>query len=393
VLPGSGRETELQVGLVCDLLEEKWASMDLVGEMLYRELRQRKEVANVRLLRPPMRRRFSRFSDGRLALNLDRLANRFVDYPSWLSRTSNGLDLFHIVDHSYSQLAHAIPRQKPVVITCHDLDTFRSLIEPDRDPRPFWFRKMTSRILSGFQLAQQVICVSETVKRELLRHNLAPEERVTVIPNGLDPSCSTAEDPKADAEAQRLLAPAGNDPFLLHVGTTIRRKRIDVLLHVFAGVRQQHPNVWLVRAGGPLPPEYTALATQLSIRDRIIELPFVSREVLAAVYRKARLLLQVSEAEGFGLPVIEAMACGCPVVASDLAVFHEVAGDAAIYCPVADIDAWTRTVSQLLHQMENPNFRAALQQAGIARSRRFTWAACAAQTLEVYQRCLEARRQ
>ena len=62
---------------------------------------------------------------------------------------------------------------------------------------------------------------------------------------------------------------------------------------------------------------------------------------LAAVYRRAALVLQPSEAEGFGLPVAEALACGTPVLASDLAVLREVGGEAAVYRAVGDVPAWS----------------------------------------------------
>src|SRR2546422_5902628 len=44
---------------------------------------------------------------------------------------------------------------------------------------------------------------------------------------------------------------------------------------------------------------------------------------ISAVYRRAALVLQNSEGEGFGLPVIEAMACGTPVLASDIPALRE----------------------------------------------------------------------
>ncbi len=95
--------------------------------------------------------------------NLDRLANRFFDYPRHLRDLRSNVDLFHIVDHSYSQLVHSLPAERTVV-TCHDLDTFRCLLDPACEKRPGWFRAMTARILKGFTQAAHVITGSAIVR-------------------------------------------------------------------------------------------------------------------------------------------------------------------------------------------------------------------------------------
>jgi len=77
--------------------------------------------------------------------NADRLLNRFWDYPRWLRPRVRDFDLFHLVDQSYSQLVHELPAHRTVV-TCHDLDTFRSVFEPDKEPRSMVFRAMSRRI-------------------------------------------------------------------------------------------------------------------------------------------------------------------------------------------------------------------------------------------------------
>ena len=101
----------------------------------------------------------------------------------------------------------------------------------------------------------------------------------------------------------------------------------------------------------------------------IRQLRGVSRRELAALYRRAVLVLLPSEAEGFGLPVIEALACGAVVVASDLPVLREVGGDGAVYCPVADVNRWVETVNRLL---AHPN-AAPDRVTRIAQAQRFSW--------------------
>ncbi len=87
--------------------------------------------------------------------------------------------------------------------------------------------------------------------------------------------------------------------------------------------------------------------------DAIATLPSSPRDpadraTLAAVYRRAALAFQPSDAEGFGLPVAEALACGTPVLASDIPVLREVGGAAASYAPVGDADAWSEAALALL---------------------------------------------
>jgi glycosyltransferase involved in cell wall biosynthesis len=115
-------------------------------------------------------------------------------------------------------------------------------------------------------------------------------------------------------------------------------------------------------------------------------LPFLEKSVLAAVYRKAAVLLQPSDAEGFGLPVIEALACGTPVVASNLPVLHEVGGEAATYCPVADVSAWVESVSTLLcERQEQPGLWDRRRALGIAQAAKFSWAEYARKMVVLYQ--------
>ena len=380
-----------RVAVLCDLREENWHSMNLVADMLLEQTAARaRGVETVRVC-PPMRRRFSRAGANGWRFNADRLANRFWDYPRHLRALRAGFDLFHVVDHSYAQLVHHLPPERTVV-TCHDLDAFRCLLEPAAEPRPALFRAMTRRVLDGFRRAARVACDSHATRDELLAHRLLPAERLTVIPNGVHPAFTSEPSPRADAEAARLLGPAEEGaPELLHVGSTIARKRVDVLLRVFAAVRESFPRARLVRVGGAFTPAQAALADELKLRDAVIVLPHLDADVLAAVYRRAALVLQPSEREGFGLPVVEALACATPVVASDLKVLREVGGDGAVcYRPVGDVPAWADAATRLLRERAHaPDAFAARRAAATARAATFTWADYAARTVALYREVLE----
>ena len=172
---------------------------------------------------------------------------------------------------------------------------------------------------------------------------------------------------------------------ILHVGSTIPRKRIDVLLDTFAAVRRRHPDARLLRVGGPLTTEQAQQAERLGVADAIVALPFLDRRTLAAVYRRAALVLQPSEREGFGLPVIEALACGTPVVASDIPPLREAGGLAATYCRTADLDAWTAAVHALVDERaDDPVAWAQRRTSALAHARRFTLAAHARAMTAVY---------
>ena len=369
----------LRVALVADMPEERWPSMDLVGEMLQMELERRDGVEPL-LLRPSMKRRFSRaddFSSGRY--NLDRLAGRMIDYPRVLRPLHDRFDVFHITDHSYANLALDTPAGRTVV-TCHDIDAFRTLVEPETFRRRWWIRKIASRVLRGMQSAAKVTCDSNATRDELLAYGLMPESKLVVIPLGVHPSCSP-EPSQADSELEEIL-PAGIAPELLHVGSTIERKRIDILLLVFAAVRARHPEARLLRVGGRFTGDQRRLAEKLGLMESIVELPYLDRDRLAAVYRRARALLLTSSAEGFGLPVVEAQASGTPVVCSDLPVLREAGGDAADYVGVRDIEGFAARVSRLI---EDESVRKSRREAGLKNAARFSWSLAASAFLEIYE--------
>jgi glycosyltransferase involved in cell wall biosynthesis len=245
--------------------------------------------------------------------------------------------LVHICDHSNAMYARAIS-ETPVVVTCHDLLAVRGARgEPTGCPASATGKVLQRWIVAGLQKSTAIACVSHATLDDVQR--LIPQQggrpQFEVIPLGLHYPYRKL----APGEARKRLAglsPLGaGASFVLHVGSNVGYKNREGVLRIFARSREKW-NGLLVFAGEPLSGSLHTLSRQLSISDRIVELPGISNEILEALYNCAVALLYPSIAEGFGWPIAEAQACGCPVLCADRAPMADVAGQAGLTHNPAD---------------------------------------------------------
>ncbi len=370
----------LRMAVVCDLLEENWPSMDLLAEMLFSHAEQDPRVSMARV-RPTMARRVQRLPLGPrrqgFAFNADRIVNRMWDVPRAARRSLGQNDVFHVCDHSYAYAVHALPVDR-VGVYCHDLDAFRCVLEPQAEPRPFWYRKMSEHLLRGMKKARVVFFSTNAVREAIVRHGLIDPSRLVQARYGVSPEFRIEEDEVGGPDLVREL---GGKPFLLHVGSCIPRKRIDVLLNVFAEVRRKNPDLRLVQVGGAWTEEQRAQIARLRLEDGLLQLPRQGRPEVARLYRRAALVMMPSDAEGFGLPVIEALSCGALVMASNIPTLREAGGDAATFAPVGDIPTWAAKVDDLLR---DPAANAPSLPDRLAHAGQFSWAAHAKVIVDTY---------
>jgi len=373
------------LAILSDFPEEGWRSMDLCGDMLLDHLpRDGPYALEAARLCPPFRRLATSLpvvGRRRAALNADRLLNRFILFPWYARQAAWRFDLFHVADHTYAQLVHALPAARTGVY-CHDVDAFRCLFDQGAYPRPRWFRAMSQRILTGLRKAAVVFHNTEAVGEEIRRAGLIDPDRLVHAPLGVAPEFAPGStQPAVDLP---WLAELDGRPWVLHVGTCNKRKRIDVLLDVVAAVRQTVPDMRLVKVGGEWTADHRERIDRLGLTGAITHVCGLTRVELAEVYRRAPVVLIPSGAEGFGLPVIEALACGAAVVASDIPALREAGGPAAVYAPVGDVGAWSDLVAKLLTDRSAAPPRA----DRLAWAARFSWASHAEIIARTYHRLL-----
>jgi glycosyltransferase involved in cell wall biosynthesis len=318
--------------------EECWHSMDLCADML---IRNSPHGTNLNLGLPPFKKILG-FLPSKTAKNFDRLYNRWMVYPGKLEKLRSNPGFFHIVDHSYSHLANYLPNGR-VGVYCHDLDAFQCILAPGKEYRPEWFRRMMSRVFEGFKKARIVFCSTEFTRNKLIKIGMWDSEMIKVVPYGI-------------ADEFTSVGQVEPGEYILHVGSCIPRKRIDVLIDTFSEISKGFKNLRLIQAGGFFSKEQQNQICRLNLGAKIEQRQNLTREDLARLYRGTRCLLVTSDSEGFGLPVIEGLACGAPVVASDIPTLREAGGKNVTFCQPGKVIEFVKVISnQLLTNMDKHN--------------------------------------
>src|SRR5262249_15498795 len=203
--------------------------------------------------------------------------------------------------HSYAQVAHVLPGERTGVF-CHDLDAFACLLRPN-GAVPAWRRTMVRAQLTGLQRAALVFYSTEQVRAQIEQAGILDPARLTHAPYGV-----ASEFFSDSGESELPPGALPQRPFVLNVGSSVPRKRLDVLFRVFAAVRQRFRDLILLQQGAQLLADQLALIRDLGIGSALIQPPRLSRSALATLYHRAELVLLPSEREGFGLPLLEALA-------------------------------------------------------------------------------------
>jgi glycosyltransferase involved in cell wall biosynthesis len=310
--------------------------------------------------------------------------DKFVLFPWQLRRRLRTAPaVIHICDHSNAMYARRITGV-PVVVTCHDLLAVRGALGEQTDcPASFTGKLLQRWILAGLRAAAAVACVSkatlEDAHRLVARRDGKPE--LELISLGLSYPYRQIPPDEARRRLERFPALHPDVPFVLHVGSNLRRKNREGVLRIFAQCKSEW-NGLLVFAGEPLSESLQSLGRQLGVLDRIVQVPEATSEVLEALYNRATAFLFPSRFEGFGWPIIEAHACGCPVICGDRAPLPEVAGDAGLIHPVEEEDRFAAEIIRLTR----PEERALWSAKSLRNAERFSTDKMIAECISVYHK-------
>ena len=287
------------------------------------------------------------------------LANRYIA----TNAVKHGdYDIFHPTYFNPYFLKHIKKRQKPFVLTIHDM-TF------ERYPQDVLIYDRTiphKKLL--ISEADHIIAVSENTKRDIVEILGIDPAKISVVHHG----CRIVTRPTAQLF----------DRYVLYVGERKGYKNFLPWLSAIRPIFNLDPTLKIVCTGAPFSRAEQKLFAEWNISERLVHISANDAQ-MASLYMHALCFVFPSQYEGFGIPILEAFAYGCPVCLSNSSSFPEVAGDAALFFNPGDALSMQDALKEML---TSSALCEELKQKGLERSKEFTIEKMVEKSCEVYRK-------
>ena len=271
------------------------------------------------------------------------------------------IDIFHGLSH---EIPLGIEQTKiPSLVSMHDL-----IIKAD--PKQFkWIdRKIyQAKFNSACQRATKIIAISESTKRDLLKHFNIPAEKVVVIYQTCHAQFKTLADPTA--KNKFLIEKKLPSEYMLYVGSAIPRKNLIGLVKAYSRLPKEiQIPLLLVSGESSYKEKVKILIEELGLAKKIIFLNKTIFNDLPFLYRGASVLCYPSVYEGFGLPIIESLFQKTAVLTGNNSSLPEASGPGAELVDVKEEEAILAGLKKLL---ESTDYRNQLAEAGFRYVQKF----------------------
>ena len=191
---------------------------------------------------------------------------RYIEYPLKAARLK--ADVFHILDHGYSNLLSWLDSRRSVV-TCHDLIPLlisRKVLDVPMASHIGWSFLFKMQFMKR---AAYIITDSESTRRDILKYLRIKPERVVAIPLGVSETFHSVQDRERSAQARTKLDISRDATVILTVSGNVEYKDIPSILRTLDVIRQRGTNVKFVRVGGDFTLQERQLIKKLNLENYV----------------------------------------------------------------------------------------------------------------------------
>jgi glycosyltransferase involved in cell wall biosynthesis len=262
------------------------------------------------------------------------------------------------------------------VVTLHDA---KPILFPQTSNRRNWKQVLKDIIAPHpLQKIDHVVTVSECSRRNLIGQLEIPEDRITVIYQGVNLEYFS---PSSQSQVEHC----DFMPYVLCVAGTDPSKNVKNLVQAFSKLPLEIRRLYhLVLVGDVCrSKELHQLVKEQGIAEQTIFTGIVPDSQLVELYQQASVFVFPSLYEGFGLPVLEAMACGCPVITSNSSSLPEVVGKSGI---LVNTNSTTELMEAMARVLTDTALAQCLQKMGREQAEKFSWEKTARATRDLYEK-------
>jgi glycogen synthase len=294
-------------------------------------------------------------------------------------------DLVHGHDWLVAMAGDHLARRfgSPLVTTIHATEHGRHQGWVDKHPQSHihgveqWITNRSDRVIAcSYYMREQIADIFGV-----------EEERVFVIPNGIDPDDLQPQD---EPELRRLRSEfaAPEEKLVLLIGRLVYEKGFQLALEAMPRLIEAVPGTrFLVAGSGTHEPELRRQAAELGLMDHGTFLGWIGDDVLHSLYRIADVCVVPSLYEPFGLVALEAMASDCPCIVADTGGLREIVSHGEVGLRFRSRDP--RSLGEMVERvLTDTELRSRLVVEGSEHILAFDWADVAEQTSRVYAELL-----
>jgi len=282
----------------------------------------------------------------------------------------------------------------PIVNMFHTLGEMKNRVAQSEAEREGEYRINGEKQVIG--RANRIVVATLAEMTQLRFLYKAPQNKMTVIPPGVDP-CHFY--PISSDEAKIYVGLKPEDRMVLFVGRIERLKGVDTLIHAMCCLQLKDTSrpVHLAIIGGDPSAsreEMTvemkrlqALCDELAMGQTVVFLGKRDQDKLPYFYSAAEVLVMPSHYESFGMVALEAMACGTPVVASEVGGLAYLVrdGETGFTIPAEEPDTLCEKLTWLLNDGE---LHARMSRQAAEYAKDYAWEKIAKQIVGVYDELL-----